>query len=510
METHNSPCDAPRRDGPRRGRRRRRPAERDLTGFPFRLAALALGVCLSSGVLAEDPRPPEPSATDVRALGAPSYARRVEATERLLQGGAAVIPRLIAAYPQSDLETRTRIVYVLQQMALSDDPKLEDAARSALEKLSAFRQTAAIAPKQVLATLDTVREERALAFLIEHGAAFESGPANLPVREPVLTIDSRRWNGSVKGLERLAHIHKRHAVHLVGPRVTDAWLAHVARMPGLQVLILTETDSVTAAGIKGLAHAKGLRDLSIYYANIEGDLAGAIETFADSLVNLRLYGTGLTQEAAVKLRAVLPVNTAFDFRRGAFLGVQCTPEVPCRVGSVVEGSAAQKAGLRSGDVLIAFDGKPVRSFDDLRNQIARFRAGDQATVVILRSAREIRLFLDRPRDEAALGMEVAPHPLGWRVTKVTSGKEAAHQGIRAGDIVYEVGGSPPPPSVAKLVKHLHQNHGRPRVVPQKPARMGPGMGIGPVPVVFPNELKALRGGTEHTLKVKFGRWIQSG
>ncbi|MCZ7629920.1 MAG: site-2 protease family protein [Microthrixaceae bacterium] len=40
------------------------------------------------------------------------------------------------------------------------------------------------------------------------------------------------------------------------------------------------------------------------------------------------------------------------------------------IGDLTEGGAAQQAGLRSGDQVVSFDGEPVGSFDEFRDQIA--------------------------------------------------------------------------------------------------------------------------------------------
>ncbi|MEZ5238608.1 MAG: PDZ domain-containing protein [Microthrixaceae bacterium] len=39
------------------------------------------------------------------------------------------------------------------------------------------------------------------------------------------------------------------------------------------------------------------------------------------------------------------------------------------VGDLTEGGAAQEAGLRSGDRVVAFDGEPVGTFSEFRDQI---------------------------------------------------------------------------------------------------------------------------------------------
>ena len=54
------------------------------------------------------------------------------------------------------------------------------------------------------------------------------------------------------------------------------------------------------------------------------------------------------------------------------------------VASVQEGSAAQEAGLRAGDVITAVDSTPVSGADDLVAAIRGYSAGDQAVLTVCR------------------------------------------------------------------------------------------------------------------------------
>ena len=54
------------------------------------------------------------------------------------------------------------------------------------------------------------------------------------------------------------------------------------------------------------------------------------------------------------------------------------------VRSVEEGSAAEKAGIMKGDIIVKFDKQRVRSRDELINALSYFRAGDTTTVTVKR------------------------------------------------------------------------------------------------------------------------------
>jgi S1-C subfamily serine protease len=61
------------------------------------------------------------------------------------------------------------------------------------------------------------------------------------------------------------------------------------------------------------------------------------------------------------------------------------------VNSVVPGSAAERAGIRQADVIIALDGSPVSDSNSFRNHIASMTPGAEVTLTILRDNREQKL-----------------------------------------------------------------------------------------------------------------------
>lgn len=66
------------------------------------------------------------------------------------------------------------------------------------------------------------------------------------------------------------------------------------------------------------------------------------------------------------------------------------------VRSVNSGSAAEKAGLKAGDVITSFNGERVRSLGDLRERLASQSEGKAAKIGVLRNRSEVTLSVELP------------------------------------------------------------------------------------------------------------------
>jgi S1-C subfamily serine protease len=124
-----------------------------------------------------------------------------------------------------------------------------------------------------------------------------------------------------------------------------------------------------------------------------------------------------------------------------------------RIINVAEGSPAEKAGLRNGDVITAIDGAVLEGKDDLSEKIGAHKPGDTVTIEVLWAGRDSREL--KVRSKAWLGVEYRmafriegntpwtgriPLALGVRVTGVTDGGPAAKAGIERGDLLTSIDG----------------------------------------------------------------------
>jgi serine protease Do len=99
----------------------------------------------------------------------------------------------------------------------------------------------------------------------------------------------------------------------------------------------------------------------------------------------------------------------------AFLGVSTDQDRPgpgALVSEIVPETAAAKAGLKKGDVILAVDGAPVPHAFGLRFEIGRRRAGDKVKLLVSRDGKEVEIEAEldrRPRLEEQT--EKIPVPL---------------------------------------------------------------------------------------------------
>jgi S1-C subfamily serine protease len=80
------------------------------------------------------------------------------------------------------------------------------------------------------------------------------------------------------------------------------------------------------------------------------------------------------------------------------------------VSQVTDGSAAQKAGIRPGDVITSINGQTIKSNSELRNAIGLSRVGDTLDVALIRERKPIHVTAVITDLPAAKSVEAAKPP----------------------------------------------------------------------------------------------------
>ena len=230
---------------------------------------------------------------------------------------------------------------------------------------------------------------------------------------------------------------------------------------------------VSALGRSGI-NPEGYEDFIQTDASINpGNSGGALVTLDGQLVGINTailsrtggnIGIGFAIPANMMKTVMNQLVKHGEVRRGV-LGVNIqtlTPDIAqsmdiantqgALVSQVVEGSAAEKAGIKAGDIITAVNGKPVKDAAALRNTIGLLSIGDRVEVALLRDGKPRRVTaVVAERDAAAeaaasdvhRGLEGADladaQGGGVLIRAVAEGSPAAQRGLRANDIIIGVG-----------------------------------------------------------------------
>ncbi|MDT3296398.1 MULTISPECIES: Do family serine endopeptidase DegQ [unclassified Shewanella] len=117
------------------------------------------------------------------------------------------------------------------------------------------------------------------------------------------------------------------------------------------------------------------------------------------------------------------------------------------VNEVAKDSAAEKAGIKAGDIIISVDGRGIKSFQELRAKVATMGAGAKVELGLIRDGdkKTVKVTLGEASQtsESAAG---AVHPMlqgaslensskGIEITDVAQGSPAAMSGLQKGDVI---------------------------------------------------------------------------
>ncbi len=218
-----------------------------------------------------------------------------------------------------------------------------------------------------------------MAGLEDEGVSgnLEGGKSDVPV-DPARAFDRQP-------------VWKRMIVVLAGVtiNVVLAFIVYtgIAAVLGAPRLAVTQVDSVRTAGLPAGTAALGTLKFGDRITAINGDSVrtwdDVVEHFLTGPADLRVRVAG--REAPIELH--LP---ATDSAARAKAVQAIVPLVPARIGFVVPGQPAARAGLRPGDVIVRVDQDSIRSWSDMLHKIW-YAAGRPLRLTVLRDGRTMEI-----------------------------------------------------------------------------------------------------------------------
>ncbi len=250
-------------------------------------------------------------------------------------------------------------------------------------------------------------------------------------------------------------------------------------------------DQTVTQGIISAKHRRGITDPSSYQDFLQTDAAINPGNSGGPLLNLN--GEVIGVNAAIVSQSggfegigfAIPSNMALYVAKSliangkvarGWLGVSTqdlTPELAksfglnaprgALVADVVKGSPAEKAGIRRGDVIISYRGKPILDGSSLRNEVATSPIDGMVNITIIRNGKKQKIPVRIGNLEQAirrqasslkarLGIDAAPLKpkvarkfglstrKGVVITWVDPTGPLGEQGFEVGDLILEIDG----------------------------------------------------------------------
>ncbi len=166
------------------------------------------------------------------------------------------------------------------------------------------------------------------------------------------------------------------------------------------------------------------------------------QTLAQQLIQSGEIQRGLLGIKGMEMSADIAKAFNLNVQRGAF------------VSEVLPGSGSAKAGIKSGDVIVSLNGKPLNSFAELRSRIATTAPGTKVKLGLLRDGKgqDVEVTLDKSTASSASAETLSPalqgasladgqlkdSTKGIKVEEVAKDSPAAQAGLHKDDVIIGV------------------------------------------------------------------------
>lgn len=355
----------------------------------FSIATLHILAACGPAASADKAPSPEQIKQWVIDLSSDRFIDREFATQELSKVGMSAIGPILQSIPQGDVESITRAVHILREVALGDDEQASTAGQVALQQIAdSDNPQASRRALGALSKFSAVRQDRAIAELKKAGVLLtnETVTVGRAFVFEVPTVNLEEFDGKPEDLSKLRWLTDFRNVKMSGKKITDECVAQVAAMKNLHYVSIKRA-AITDKAIEHLTATKGIQQFVVMYCQITDQ---AVDKLAlhKTVTEMKLFGTKITKDGATKLAQSI---ANLDHRHGAFLGVGCeTHELGCMIRIVHATSAAANAGIRQGDILTKFNGEFAKDFETLTTLIGKYEGGTTVEVEILRGEEKLK------------------------------------------------------------------------------------------------------------------------
>ena len=323
-------------------------------------------------------------AQQIKLLNNPNYRVRQVAKYVVEHHPLEAIEVIRKEINQVDAVVGVQLVDMVGGLALHSNLNINANAIELLKEIANDATSVGRAARNSLSSLADLQEEKAVRILRAHGAYI--GPQNFSIdgKEPIAStlrfslVIAENFTGGDTEFEWIRFLKSVQVVYLRGNKISAAAIeatSHLKHLRGLKIRgcnisrdqLLMFTDFVS------------LDQLGLSYINIDDSFVPVIEKLPIG-ESIRLYGTKITAAGRDQLAKTFEGVEVFR-GSGGFLGISSSANSTI-VGKVSPNSAASQAGLRTRDRILAINDVPVNSFDEVRQQLGHFAAGDKIEITI--------------------------------------------------------------------------------------------------------------------------------
>jgi len=176
--------------------------------------------------------------------------------------------------------------------------------------------------------------------------------------------------------------------------------------------------------------------------------ANMVKNLTEQLIEHGEVRRGVLGVRGGEITAELAKSFSLNSQHGAF------------VYQVNKGSAAEEAGIQAGDIIIAINGRKIKTFAELRAKIGTLGSGKKVQLTLIRDGKtfnyEAQLKASKQAQQKKLEKQAAtlhpalsgaklanmPNQQGVRITQVTPNTMAARYGLQSSDIIVAINRTP--------------------------------------------------------------------